>query len=327
MKRRTLLTHALSGAAAIYGANAFAQAGFPNRPIRWVMPFPAGGPTDAIARKLAELASARLGQSVVVENKPGANGSIGTADVVRAPADGHTLAVATPDSLISVASLVKAVPYDARQDITPVFKICHALPVLVANTKLSVRTIPELITAAKSAPGAIMYGTWGAGTLPHLVMKSLESATGTKFLDVPYKGLQPVLQDLMGNSVQLALVPPGLAVQFQEKGFVHALCTTGGHRSPLLPNVASIQEQGVDTPIMKATLWTGLVGPKGMPDAVVKRWSEVLADSLNSPEFIKFLEAAGQMPQGHTRAEFTRLIADDYVAINSLIRSLGIQPL
>lgn len=116
-------------------------------------------------------------------------------------------------------------------------------------------------------------------------MKSMEDATGTKFLDVPYKGLSPVIQDLLGNAVQLALVPPSLAMQLQDKGSAVALATIGGERSPMLPNVATIQEQGVDTAIMKATLWTGLVAPKGLPDAVLRRWSEILEEVVRGSEF------------------------------------------
>lgn len=323
MKRRTLLASTLATPAALWSGHALAQAAYPNRPIRWVLPFPAGGPTDSIARKVAELASARIGQPIIVENKPGANGSIGTAEVVRAAPDGYTFAIAIPDSLISVASLVKSPGYDSRSDITPIMKICDGQPVLIANRQLGVRNIQELLAAARTNPGRIAYGTWGNGTLPHLIMKSLEAATGTSFLDVPYKGLAPALQDTLANSVQLTVVPPVVAAQYVERGAV-PLAISGGPRSPMLPQVGTMQEQGVDTAIMRSSLWIGIVGPKGMPDALLKRWIDLLNEVVRSPEFEKFLAAAGQGLLARSGPDFARELAAEHVAINDLMRSLGI---
>ncbi len=325
MKRRTLLASSIASATVLNPLGAFAQT-YPSRPIRWVMPFPAGGPTDAIARKLADLAGARLGQPIIVDNKPGAGGSIGTGEVARAAPDGYTFAIAIPDSLISVASLIKSVSYDARTDLTPVMKICHAIPVLVAGSGLGVSDFGQLLAAARKTPGKIAYGTWGAGTLPHLVMKSVEQGSGTAFMDVPYKGLAPVVQDLMGGAVQLALVPPSLAVQLQGKGYVVPLVTTGGERSPMMPGVPTIQTQGIDAPILRSTLWTGLVAPKGLPAALLQRWIDVLTSSINDPEFARFLAAAGQTPLAQAGADFGRELATEFVATNTLIRSLGITP-
>ncbi len=233
MKRREILASALSATAALASGGAFAQS-YPSRPIRWVMPFPAGGPTDVIARKLAELAGPRIGQPIVVENKPGANGSIGIGEVVRAAPDGYTFGVAIPDALVSVASLVPSAGYDARTDLTPIMKVCHAQPVLIANSKLGVRDIAELLSAARRAPGTITCGTWGPGTFPHLAIESIASATGTRFVDVPYKGLAPALQDTLAGSVQLTVVPPTLAQQHQDKGTIRALGVCGTERSPFL---------------------------------------------------------------------------------------------
>ena len=326
MKRRTLLASTLAAPAALWGPSALAQSQpYPNRPIRWIMPFPAGGPTDAISRKVAELASAKLGQSIIVENKPGANGSIGTAEVVRSAPDGYTFAIAIPDSLISVASLVKTPGYDGRTDVTPIMKICDGQPVLIASKQLGVRNIQELLAAARKNPGRIAYGTWGNGTLPHLIMKSLEGATGTSFLDVPYKGLAPALQDTLSNGVQLTVVPPAVAAQYIERGLV-PLAIAGGPRSSMLPGVGTMQEQGIDTAIMRSSLWTGIVGPKGMPEALVKRWIDLLNEVVRSPEFEKFLAVAGQNLLARSGPDFARELAAEHVAINDLMRTLGIKP-
>jgi tripartite-type tricarboxylate transporter receptor subunit TctC len=325
MKRREILASALSATAALASGGAFAQS-YPSRPIRWVMPFPAGGPTDVIARKLAELAGPRIGQPIVVENKPGANGSIGIGEVVRAAPDGYTFGVAIPDALVSVASLVPSAGYDARTDLTPIMKVCHAQPVLIANSKLGVRDIAELLSAARRAPGTITCGTWGPGTFPHLAIESIASATGTRFVDVPYKGLAPALQDTLAGSVQLTVVPPTLAQQHQDKGTIRALGVCGTERSPFLPSVATMKEQGIDTPTTRSTLWIAVVAPKDLPAPLVARWTEVLERSVRSPEFEGFLRGAGQSLLATTGEDFRRELAAEHAETNALIRSLGIKP-
>jgi tripartite-type tricarboxylate transporter receptor subunit TctC len=325
MIRRRLLLSTASAAAVSLSGPARAQS-YPSRPIRWVMPFPAGGPTDAIARKLADLLRPKLGQPIVVENKAGASGSIGTAEVVRAAPDGYTFAVAIPDALVSVASLVPTAGYDARTDLTPIMKICHAQPVLIANASLGVRTMSELLAAARKSPRSIALGSWGPGSFPHLLIKSIESASGTLFLDVPYKGLAPAMQDTLANTVQLTVVPPALASQLQDKGSVFALGVCGGERSPFLPQIATLREQGLDTPITRSTLWIGLVAPKNLPDSLVKRWTDVLSETVRTPEFEAFLRAGGQSLLATSGADFQRELAAEYADTNALIRSLGIRP-
>ncbi|WP_157779567.1 Bug family tripartite tricarboxylate transporter substrate binding protein [Cupriavidus pauculus] len=299
---------------------------YPSRPVRWLLPFPAGGPTDAIARKLAEVTSKHIGQPIVVENKPGASGAIGTAEVARAAPDGYTFAIAIPDSLISVASLIKSPGYDARKDLTPIMKICQAQPILVANIGLRANTIPELVKLAKAEPGHIAYGSWGAGTLPHLILESLGKATGTTFLDVPYKGLSPALQDLIANHVQLGIVPPILARQLQEKGMVKPLAALGGQRAAELPDLSTIQEQGIETPVMKLALWTALVGPKNLPDAMAKQWAQWLTESGATPEFKSFMAINGQHILARGPATFSRELKEEFAVTTAMIASLGIKP-
>lgn len=324
MKRRTFLLASMAGSAATVAPVTRAQT-YPTRPIRWVMPFPAGGPTDAVARKLADLAGAKLGQSVVVENKTGASGAIGTAEVVRSAPDGYTFAISTPDSLISAVSLIKSAGYDPRQDLTMVMKVCHAQPVLLASSRVGARNMKDLVAAATKAPGKITYASWGPGTLPHLVLASLERVTGTTFMEVPYKGFAPALQDLLGGNLDMALVPPNVAVQYRDKGLV-ALGVSGGGRAPLVPEVATMQEQGINAPIMNVTLWTGLVAPKGLPDPILKRWTEVLNSVVRSPEFETFLSTAGQSVLARSGADFAGELASEFVETGNLIRSLGIKP-
>lgn len=325
MKRRTFLGTALvAGGSCVLGLPVQAQT-YPSKPIRWIMPFPAGGPTDVIARKLAELAGPRIGQTIVVENKPGASGSIGTAEVARAAPDGYTFAIAIPDSLISAAALTKTIGYDARTDLTLLMKVCHAQPVLVGSPNMPARSMAQLLDAARKAPGSITYGTWGPGTLPHLIMNSVERVTGTRFMDVPYKGLAPVIQDLLGSTVDLAVVPPNVAIQLQERG-VKPLAVGGLERTPLMPQVATMDEQGLKAPILNATLWTALVAPKGLPEDIQARWIAVLNEVVRLPEFEKFLSTVGQTLLAQTGPAFANDLNDEYGETMELIRSLGIKP-
>lgn len=320
MKRRTLIASSIASVPFLKHLSAAAQT-YPSRTIRWVMPFPAGGPTDAIARKLAEIVGTKIGQPIIVDNRPGASGSIGTGEVARSAPDGYTFAIAIPDSLISVASLIKSVSYDARTDLTLVMKICHAIPVLVVGKQLGVSNFKQLLEAAKKTPGKIAYGTWGVGTLPQLVMKSIERESGTRFMDVPYKGLAPVIQDILGGTVHLALVPPSVVVQYKD---LVPLVTTGGERSSMLPDVPTVQEEGVDAPILRSTMWTGLVAPKGLPQSVLEFWTDVLTRSIKEPAYTEFLASVGQTPLATASADFGRQLTTEFVTTNDLIRSLGI---
>jgi tripartite-type tricarboxylate transporter receptor subunit TctC len=324
MKRRTLLG---AGLAAMPLAPAWAQA-YPAKPIRWINPFPAGSPTDAVTRKLAEMLAPRIGQPIVVENKPGANGSIGTGEVVRAAPDGYTFGVAIADSLISVATLLKNPGYDARKDLMPLAVFSVAQSVLFANRQSGIRSVADLIQQARANPGKISYGSWGQGTLPQLIMTSIERHAGVSFLHVPYKGLAPIMQDLLGNSVQLSVGPPALVAQFMEKGQVQPVAVMGPERTPFLPQVPTFAEQGLDLPYLRNIFWTGLIAPKGLPPELARRWVELIGAAVKTPEFEKFLAtgAGGQLPRLKGPEEFARDLAAEWTLTNDIIRSLGISP-
>lgn len=291
--------------------------------VRWIVPFPAGGPVDVVARKLAEGVGARMKQSIVVENKAGANGSIGTAEVARAAPDGRTFALAIPDSLISVASLVKNPPYDARRDLTPITQMVASSVVLLAHSTLGAASMAELMGKARQANAPIGYGSWGPGTLPHLIMSAIESQSTATFTHVPYRGAVPALQDLAAGQVQLGFAPANVALQYQQKGLATPIAVTG-QRSALLPNVPTLAEQGFTGVVEESRIWFGLVGPKGLPTHLVQRWFDAIEATVRTPDFEKFLAGIGFVPFMSSPQQFAQNLAKEHAVINQLIRKLGI---
>lgn len=303
-----------------------AAAQLANAPVRWIVPFPPGGPVDVVTRKLAEAVGSATGTTIVVENKAGANGSIGTAEALRAAPDGRTFALAIPDSLISVASLLKAPPYDARRDLTLVSQMVASPLVMMASADLDVGSMAELMGKAKKAPEPISYGSWGAGTMPHLIMAAIESASASRFTHVPYRGVAPALQDLAGHQVKLGFGPAHVAAQYAQKGLATPIALTGPSRSALLPGVATFAEQGFIGPIEQSRVWVGLVGPKGLPAATVAKWSVALDEAVRTPAFGQFLAAIGFVPVSNSSAEFAKSLGQEFMSTNQLIKKLGITP-
>lgn len=303
-----------------------AAAQLASAPVRWIVPFPAGGPVDVVARKLAEAVGSATGTTIVVDNKAGANGSIGTAEALRAPPDGRTFALAIPDSLISVASLLKNPPYDARKDMTFVSQMVASPLVMMAAADLGVGSMAELMGKARTAPEPISYGSWGAGTMPHLIMAAIEQASTGRFNHIPYRGVAPALQDLAGRQVKLGFGPAHVAAQYAQKGLATPIALTGPMRSALLPGVATFAEQGFTGPIEQSRVWIGLVGPKGISADTVNRWNAALTDAVRTPAFGQFLAAIGFVPVNSSPAEFAKSLGQEFVSTNQLIKKLGITP-
>ena len=326
MKRRTLLSGGAALATASLAGQTWAQA-YPNRPVRWVLPYPPGGPTDGVARKLAELVSQEIGQPVVIDNKVGAGGVIGTAEVVRAAPDGYTLGLVGPDPLTSGAILVKSAGYDPRTDITRLMQVSYGQAILFAHQKLGISSITELLALGKSKPGTVTYASWGPGSRPELMFKAIEFANGGSFVSVPYRGLAPMLTDLLSGTVMVASLPVSLAMQYQEKGIGTSLGVLGQVRAPEMPQLKTSQEQGVNLPIMDAQLWNLVFGPKGLPADIRQRWVTVLQKVTASPAFAQSLRAMGQIPTPTRHTEWLeRDFAAEYAMIADLIQKAGYKP-
>jgi tripartite-type tricarboxylate transporter receptor subunit TctC len=304
MTRRFIGALCLGLGLAFTAATAHSQ-DYPNKPIRLVVPFPPGGGTDIVARTVAAKLGETLHTSVVVDNRAGAGGTIGTEIVSRAEPDGYTLALVSGSHVIN-PSIYPKLPYDTMRDFAPVTLLVSAPAVLVVNKSLPVNTVQDLIKLAKSKPGKLFFASAGVGTPPHLAGELFKTMAGVDIVHVPYKGNAQVLTDTISGQVSLTFPTLPSAMPFVKNGTLRALGVTGLHRSPSAPDVPTIAESGV--PGYDATSWYGVVAPAGTPAPVVAKLHEALASSLKQPDVQKVLADLGLEPVGNTPAEFTAQI-------------------
>ncbi|MEJ8848627.1 tripartite tricarboxylate transporter substrate binding protein [Variovorax rhizosphaerae] len=302
-----------------------AQARYPTKPIRWLVPSPAGSPIDAIARKLSELLVTRLGQPIVIDNKPGAVGSIAAAEVARASADGYTLLFTTGDPLIGALAVLSSLPYDPRKDFAFISKVAANGPVLVAHPSVKANNLAELIAGIK-AGGAMPYGSWGPGTLPAQVMESMARQAGVKLTEVPYRGSPPALQDVLGNQIGMTFTGPNLAAPLIADGKLKALAVVGPRRSPLLPNVQTFAEAGFKGFVFTNEIWAGLVAPAKLDPVIRDQLSEAVQAAVREPSLQKYLAEAGFTAIGNSPSEFAQQYAAEVAVVPPLIREMGVTP-
>lgn len=286
MKRRTVLQAA--GALMAAPSLGWSQAGFPNRPIKYIVPVAPGGGSDLIGRALAEQMSRALGQPMVVDNIAGGGGIIACQTTMRAPADGYTLMqgyVATHGT----APATRRVPYDAIRDFTMVGMIGVTPNVLVVNANTPVRTLPEFISYLKKNPGRLSYGSAGAGSLTHLTAELFKQQTDTFMVHIPYRGIAPATTDLIGGQTQAMF--PGLAAALSHirGGRLRPIAVTGNKRHPMLPDVPTMIELGLKG--FDAEQWYGVMGPANMPADVVKRLNDTIGEILTRDDFKQKLSA------------------------------------
>lgn len=280
---------------------------YPNRPVRLVVPFPAGGTTDAAARMMAQELSNSLGQTVVVDNKPGANGTIAASEVARAPADGHTLLFTTA-AIMAVNPALYKLPFDPLVDFTPIASVVSVPVVLLANPALGATNLMQLIELAKSRPGKIAFGSSGSGGISHLASEMLKQRSQIDMLHVPYKGGAPALQDLVGNQVQIMFDGVASSLQLVRSGKLVVLAVPASRRLAAMPEVPTFEEAGMKD--FQIAAWFGVVGPKALSPAITtklhnevnkilgradvkQRISELGLEALpmNEPEFTAFIRA------------------------------------
>ena len=313
---------ALACAMTLSSVVATAQASYPNRPIRWIVPSSAGAPIDAIGRKLGELMSAQLGAPIVIENKPGAAGTIGATEVARAKPDGYTMMLSVGDALISSTVTMK-VPYDPQRDFTLISKIAASGPVLVANKSMQAADLAGAVQQARTAQIPLAYGSYGPGSYPQLIMESLARQSSVKFIDVPYKGSPPAMTDLLGGQLAFTFTSTSIAAPMVAEGKVKAIAVIGDRRSALLPEVQTFAEAGYDAFIFKNKAWVGLSGPAGMPADVVQKLAAAARQVVRDPEFGKYLENIGFDAIGNAPEEFLREYREEYSVVPGLIKELG----
>ena len=315
---RTLVVHLL----AIASASASAQP-FPNRPVRIVIGFPPGGGIDIVARLIAPKLGEALGQPVIVENKPGANGVIATDFVAKSPADGHTIFFGTTGNISVNPVFVQNLPFSIERDFAPLTQVSTVSFLLYANPSLPARTLPELIAYAKANPGKVSFYSSGNGGLPHLAGELLNTLAGIKALHVPYKGSAPGLSDLMGGQVQYGFDAVAIGLPHVKSGKLRALATTGPARLAILPDVPAAKES---VPGFEAVNWYGMLVPAGTPADVITRLHAEIARIIHSPDIKEKLVAQGTDPVGSPPAEFGAFLKAEMQKWGKVIRDAGIKP-
>jgi tripartite-type tricarboxylate transporter receptor subunit TctC len=316
----TLLAVAAAGAS----AQPAAGSAYPSRPLHLIVPFPPGGSTDILARVLGQKLSEVLEQPVVVDNRPGAGGSIGAEAAAKAAPDGYTLLMGQLGPLAVSPAIYKKLPYDPVKSFAPVCLMAIVPSVLVVNTSLPFSSAAELIAYAKKNPGRLTYGSAGNGSTSHLTTEYFKLATGTDILHVPYKGVGPMLTDLVSGQVAMGINGAPAVMPHVTSGRLRALAVTSLARVPSLPDIPTLDEAGVKG--FEANGWYGIVAPAGTPSAIVLRLNSGIRRAVGTPELRARLDAEGAIPAGGTPEEFGALIASEIVRWGTVLKKAGIEP-
>lgn len=305
----------------VASAGAMAQA-YPSKPIRLVVPFPAGSATDTIARVFGAAVSTSVGQPVLVENKAGADGAISGAEVARSAPDGYTILMATNSPMAAAPAMKKVPPYDPVNDFTPITDIGRYTFFIVTHPSVAANSIAELVAYAKANPGKLNYAT---GNTTGIVSTAQFSAlTGVQMVHVPYKGEPQALTDLIAGRVQLMVVSAGTSVPHIKEGRLKALAVTLPRRSPALPDVPTIAEAGV--PKFSLSSWAGLFGPAKMPREVVDRLNKEFNAAMTRPEVKAAMEKQSFEMIGSTPEKLGAWVKDQYESYKSVLKAAGIEP-
>jgi len=301
------------------GAPAFA-ADYPNRPVRWLIGFSAGGPVDVVARIMAQWLSQHFGQQFVVENRTGSGGNIAAAAAINSPADGYTLLFVAPNNAIS-ASLYKHLTYDFIRDTVPVGNIIQLTNMMVVSNAMPVKNVQDFIDYCKANPGKISYASSGYGTSVHMSGEMFKAMTGCNMVHVPYRGSMIAYPDIISNKVQLIFdnLPAGL--EQSRAGSVRALGVTSPRRWVGLPDIPAIAET---VPGFESVGFYGISAPKGTPPEIVETLNKAIAEALRDPKVVELLTAAGGIPKPMTPAEFGKLIADDTEKWRKVVEFAGV---
>jgi tripartite-type tricarboxylate transporter receptor subunit TctC len=304
-KGQSLLLAAFVGFTA---CSATAQSGYPNKPVRIIVPFPPGGATDIIARDIGERLGAVLGQSFLIDNKAGASGNIGVELAVRAPADGYTLVMGSAQTLTINPQLFK-LSYAPQRDLAPIAVVASVPNVLIISPNLPVNSPKELAALAKSKPGKLNYGSSSVGGTPHLSGELFKSLTGSYIVHIPYRGSSPALQDLVSGNIDLMFDNLPAALPFIKSGRVKALAVTTTKRTPAAPDLPTMQEAGIKD--FDSQGWFGLLAPANTPPAVVEKLNTEINRILSSPDFKERLQKVGADPIGGSVSDFRERMSSE----------------
>ncbi|WP_342129230.1 tripartite tricarboxylate transporter substrate binding protein [Hydrogenophaga sp. OTU3427] len=301
-------------------AAAHAQA-YPNRPIRVVVPFPAGGGTDIIAREVTQKVTSTTGWTFVVDNKPGAGGNLGVEAAAKSPADGYTIVLGQTSNLAINPTLYAKMPYDSVKDLAPIMVVANAPLVMVTGANSAHKTLADVVKAAKAKPGALNFASPGNGTVAHLTSELFQGAASVKMQHVPYKGAAQALTDVVSGNVELYMSSVPTLIGQIKQGKLRALAVTSAQRVDDLPQVPTINESGFKG--FDAVTWFGFLAPAGTPKEVVAKLNAEFNAALKQPDLLKKLGEQGADPVGGTPEQFAALIKDDIVRWGKVVKQSG----
>jgi len=287
------------------GAGAFAQAPYPERPVRIIVPFPAGGPADALARIVGDKLAQSLGKAFIVENKAGAGGNIGMEQGARAAPDGYTLTLAPVGNLTVAPALYSKLPYDPAKDFAPITVLASVPNVLIVNPSVPAKSVAELVALAKAKPGSLNYASPGNGSIPHLAAELFKRMAGVDIVHIPFNGVAPASNAVLAGDVQMFFAQSSAALPQWRAGKVVALGVATSKRIAAAPDLPTIAEQGF--PDFEATSWYALVAPAGTPAAIVERLHGEILKALREPDVREKIAGLGAEPVGNTPAEFAAM--------------------
>jgi tripartite-type tricarboxylate transporter receptor subunit TctC len=320
-RRRALAAAALALSLPLATGSALAQA-WPDKPIRLVVGFAPGGFTDVLARLIGQKLSERLGQPVVVENKPGAAGTLGADLVAKAKPDGYTLLLAHSNSNSVAPSLYPKLPYDVNKDFTPIIPVANTPLLLTVHPDVAAKNVREFVALAKAKPGALRYASSGGGSAQHLAAERFQLATGTQMTHIPYKGSGQAIVDLLSGQVELNFESPPNVMTHAKAGKLRLLAITSNKRSPLLPDVPTMAEAGVKNAEMLQ--WFAVMGPAKLPADIARRLNSEIAAILKQPDVVEKIASQGGEIMGGSSADFAKFIAADSAAFARLVKEAKI---
>ena len=321
MRSRSLHTFVLALGSLLFAAMASAQS-YPGKPLRLLVPFTPGGSQDVIGRLFAQKVGDALGQTIVVENKPGAGGLIATQEAARSAPDGYTLFLSTGAQMAIEPALNPKAGYDPLKDFVQVIHLADAPLVLLATPSLPAATLKDLIALSKAKKGSINTASTGNGTYTHLTLELFKQASGADLTHVPYKGAAPAFNDMLGGQVQTMFTTTASAQPYTSTNRLRALAVTGAHRSPMMPDVPTFAEAGVP---LDVSVWIGISVPAGTPAPIVEKLNAEFNKALAAPDVKARLAQLGVDPVGGTSAEFTRYVKNDTERWAKIVKSANVK--
>jgi tripartite-type tricarboxylate transporter receptor subunit TctC len=320
----TRIARIAAALAGLFLAAGVAAQQYPSKPIRLVVPFPPGGSTDIVARIVAQKLGTQLGQPLVIENRDGAGGTLGTAVVAKAPPDGYTLVVGTTSTHVVAPSVYQKLEYDPVKDFAPVSLMAVTPYLLVVNPSVPAKSVKELVELMKAQPGKLNYASAGVGSTTHLAMEMLKGASNTSAVHVPYKGNGPAGTAVIAGQVEILFGSLPAVLPHAKSGKVRALAVGTPKRSPSLPEVPTVAESGY--PGFDASLWLAIMAPAGTPGPVIERLNKEVIAAVGAKDTAELLDKNGAEPLTSTPAELAEIIKDGVVKYAKVVKDAGVKP-